>query len=136
MGARPGLARRRASVEAGRVAEARLSRTTRPDRMLYILGTLAASTRTRSEVLRVKLPPDPHASDERVLYVACLLVFFVFLQAAAFAGHSRVAVFVSSGGYFAGAVVAQGGPAHARLVNAAALSAMLTLLGYGLGLAG
>jgi hypothetical protein len=83
----------------------------------------------------VKLPADPHARDERVLYAACLLAFFLLLQATAFAGHSRVAVLVSTAVYFAGTFLVQGGPAHVRLVNAAAFTAMLTLLGYGIGLA-
>ena len=83
----------------------------------------------------MKQPPDPHAGDERVLYVACLLTFFLLLQAAAFAGHSRLGALGSTGVYFAGTVLVQGGPAHVRLVNAAAFTAVLTLLGYGLGFA-
>jgi hypothetical protein len=82
----------------------------------------------------VKLPVDPHVSDEQVPYVACVLGFFLLLQATAFAGHSRLAVLVCAGAYFAGAVLVQSGPAHVRLGNATALTAVLTLLGYGLGL--
>jgi hypothetical protein len=82
----------------------------------------------------VKLPPDPHAGDERVVYVACLLSFFLLLQAVAFAGHSRVAVLVSVGVYFTATAFVQDGPASDRLVNAALFTAMLTLLGFGLGL--
>lgn len=82
----------------------------------------------------MRLPPDPRASDEWVPYVACLLAFFLLLQAAAFAGHSRVAVLVSIGVYFAATALVQGGPARVRLVCAAVFTTMLTLLGFGLGL--
>lgn len=80
------------------------------------------------------LPPDPHAGDERVVHVACLLTVFLLLQAVAFAGHSRVAVLVAAGVYFTATALVQDGPASTRLLNAAVFSAMLTLLGFGLGL--
>ena len=79
-------------------------------------------------------PADRHASDEWVVYVACLLTLCLLLQVAGFAGHSLVAVLVSVGVYFAATALVQGGPPSVRLLSAAIFTTMMTLLGYGLSL--
>ena len=80
------------------------------------------------------LPPDLHAGDERVPYVACLLTFFVLLQAVA-GGRDPVTVLVCAGAYFAGAFLIQESPWTVRVANAAAFTAILASLGFVLGLA-
>ena len=75
-------------------------------------------------------PSDRRASDEWVAYVSILLALCFLLQVAGFAGHSRVAVLVSAGVYFAATALVQGGPPSVRLGNAAIFATMMTLLGY------
>ena len=79
-------------------------------------------------------PPDPRVGDEWVPLVACLLAIVLLLQAAA-GGQSRGAMLISAGIYFVATVIVQGGPVGVRLLNAATFTAMLTGLGFALGLA-
>jgi hypothetical protein len=62
------------------------------------------------------------------------MAIVLLLQAAA-GGQNRGAMLISAGIYFVATVIVQGGPVGVRLLNAATFTAMLTGLGFALGLA-